>query len=219
RIQVHRDKDKIELFTRRLENVTHQFPDVVEAIKKHTKNKKFILDCEAVGYNPKTKKYVPFQKISQRIRRKYEIKEMAEKFPMELNVFDIIDYEGKSTIKMPFEKRRKLIEDLIEIKKFKITTAKQIVTDDENEAEKFYAESLKAGNEGVMMKNLEAPYKPGSRVGFMIKYKPTMKELDLVIVGAEWGTGKRGGWLSSYVWHAEMKTLTNFWKSEKWLQA
>lgn len=199
RIQVHRTKDDIILYTRRLENVTEQFPDVKNAIKENTKNVTFILDSEAVGYDPKTKKYRPFQDVSQRIKRKYLIDEMAERFPVELNVFDIIFYNGKSLLNTPFEERRKIIEKLIETEKWKINLARQIITSDEKEAEKFYKESLGAGNEGVMMKNLKAPYKPGSRVGFMIKFKPTMKELDLVIVGAEWGTGKRAGWLSSFV--------------------
>lgn len=199
RIQVHRNKDKITLYTRRLENVTAQFPDVVEAVREHTKSGAFILDSEAVGFSPKTKKYLPFQEISQRIRRKYEIQDMARKFPVELNVFDILYYDKKSTISTPFEERRKIIEKIVSPVKLKINLARQIVTGDEKETEKFYKESLEAGNEGIMMKNLKAPYKPGSRVGFMIKFKPTMKELDLVIVGAEWGTGKRGGWLSSFV--------------------
>ena len=199
RIQVHRDKDKITLYTRRLENVTKQFPDVVDAIRTHTKNATFILDSEAVGFDPKTKKYMPFQDISQRIKRKYDIKEVAEKFPVELNVFEILYYDKKSAINIPFEERRKLIEKIVEPAKLKINLSRQIITGNEKEAEKFYKESLEAGNEGIMMKNLKAPYKPGSRVGFMIKFKPTMKELDLVIVGAEWGTGKRGGWLSSFV--------------------
>ncbi len=198
RIQVHRNRDKIMLYTRRLENVTHQFPDVVEAIKENTQNASFILDSEAVGYNPKTKKYRPFQDVSQRIKRKYDIEKTAKEFPVELNVFDILYYNNKTTIKTPFEERRKLIEKIVKPKKWAIVLAEQIITESKTDAEKFYRQSLNAGNEGVMMKNLKAPYKPGSRVGFMIKLKPTMKELDLVIVGGEWGSGKRAGWLSSF---------------------
>jgi len=199
RIQIHRDKDEITLFTRRLENVTKQFPDVIKAVKEQTENSRFILDSEAVGYNPKTKKYRPFQDVSQRIKRKYEIEEMAKEFPVEVNVFDIIYYKDGSTIKKPFLERRKLIEKIVEPKKWSIVLAEQTIADNEKDVEKFYKQSLDAGNEGIMMKNLKAPYKPGSRVGFMVKLKPTMKELDLVIVGAEWGTGKRAGWLSSFV--------------------
>lgn len=198
RIQIHRIKDRIILFTRRLENVTAQFPDVVQAVREQTQNSSFILDSEAVGYNPKTKKYRPFQDVSQRIKRKYEIEKMAKDFPVEVNVFDILCYRDKSTINIPFEERRKLIEKIVTPKKWSIVLARQVVTDNKKDAEKFYKESLEAGNEGVMMKALKAPYKPGSRVGFMVKLKPTMKELDLVIVGGEWGSGKRAGWLSSF---------------------
>src|SRR3989338_9018226 len=99
RIQAHKDESgNIRLFTRRLEDVTNQFPDVVEAVKKNVRGKSFITDSEAVGYNKKTGKYLPFQSISQRIKRKYDIEKTAEDFPVELNVFDIIYYEGKSMI-------------------------------------------------------------------------------------------------------------------------
>ena len=199
RIQVHRDKDKIELFTRRLENVTKQFPEVVKAVKDQTEKSKFVLDTEAVGYDPETKKYMPFQNISQRIKRKYDIEKMAKNFPVEVNVFDIAYYKNVNTLKMPFSERRKLIERVVTPKRWSIVLAKQIITDNNSEAEKFYKEALENSQEGVMMKKLDAPYKPGSRVGYMVKVKPTMKELDLVIVGAEWGSGKRAGWLSSFV--------------------
>ncbi len=101
RIQAHKDGGKIKLFTRRLEEVTKQFPEVVNYIKNNIKGESFILDSEAAGFNPKTGKYLPFQNISQRIKRKYDIEEMSKKFPVELNVFDILYYEGKSMIKEP----------------------------------------------------------------------------------------------------------------------
>jgi len=199
RIQAHKQKGKIRLFTRRLEDVTAQFPDVVEYVKKNIKGDTFIIDSEAVGYSPKTGKYLPFQNISQRIKRKYNIEEMSKKFPVELNVFDILYYNGKNLIKENFEKRRKLLEKIISNKPRKIVAVKNLITTSEKEAEKFYKESLAAGNEGVMFKKLDSVYKPGARVGHMVKLKPIMDTLDLVIVGAEWGTGKRANWLSSFV--------------------
>lgn len=199
RLQIHREKEKITLFTRRLENVTAQFPDAVEAVKNHVRGNSFILDAEAVGFDPKTSIYLPFQSISQRIKRKYGIDEMAKKFPIELNVFDIIEYNGKSLLHEPFNKRRKIVESIISPKNRKIVPSKYLETSDKKEIEKFYRESLKAGNEGIMLKKIDAPYKPGARVGYMVKFKPTMETLDLVIVGAEWGEGKRSKWLSSYV--------------------
>ena len=198
RIQCHREGNKIKLFTRRLEDVTAQFPEVVDYVKKNVKGDSFILDSEAAGFNPKTGKYLPFQSISQRIRRKYDIEEMSRKFPVEINVFDILYYEGKNLIKEPFSKRRELIEKIVTNKKRQIVVVKNLITDKEKEVEKFYKESLDAGNEGVMLKKLDAPYKPGARVGFMNKMKPVMETLDLVIVGAEWGEGKRAQWLSSF---------------------
>ena len=198
RIQIHKINNTIKLFTRRLENVTKQFPDVVEYIKNNVKGKSFILDSEAVGYDPRTKKYLPFQNISQRIKRKYDINKMVKELPIELNIFDIVYYEGKTLLKEPFKRRRALLEKIITPVKRKIVLAKKLVTQDNKKAEQFYKESLNAGNEGIMFKNLEAPYQPGARVGFMVKLKPTMETLDLVIVGAEWGEGKSANWLSSY---------------------
>lgn len=199
RIQAHKDeKGNIKLFTRRLEDVTKQFPDVVEFVKKNVKAKSFIIDSEAVGYNKKTGKYLPFQNISQRIKRKYDIARMSEDFPVELNVFDIIYYEGKSTINEEFEKRRKLLEKIIKEEPKKIVLSKSKIVSEKKDVEKFFKDSVNAGNEGLMFKALNAPYKPGARVGHMIKYKHIMETLDLVIVGAEWGEGKRAKWLSSY---------------------
>ena len=199
RLLIHKKGDEIILFTRRLENVTKQFPEVVEYVKKYVKGKSFILDSEAVGFDKKTKEYRPFQEISQRIRRKYDIEELQKKIPIEINVFDIINYEGKSLINEPFEKRTSLIKKIIKNHKYKIVHAKQIITGNVKKAKEFYKKALKNNQEGVMMKNLQAIYQPGSRVGHMLKIKPEEKDLDLVIVGAEYGTGKRHLWLSSFI--------------------
>ena len=200
RIQAHKKDGKIILFTRRLENVTKQFPDVVKFIEEHVKAKDFIIDSEAVGYDSKTKKYVAFQKISQRIKRKYDIERMAKEFPVELDVFDVVELNGENCINKPFKERRKLLEKIIPSEvSLKIKLAEAVVTDDVKEAEKFYHQSLEAGNEGVMAKALDAPYQPGRRVGGGVKIKPVMETLDLVIVGAEKGEGKRAGWLSSFI--------------------
>ena len=198
RLQIHKKDNKIKLFTRRLENVTKQFPEVVDYVKNHVKGDSFIIDSEAVGFNPKTKKYLPFQSISQRIKRKYDIKNMAKEFPVELNIFDVIYYNGKNMVKTPFIERRKIIEKIVKTAERKIVYVKNLITSDEKEVLKFYKESLNKGNEGIMFKTLDAVYKPGARVGHMVKFKPVMDTLDLVIVGAEWGEGKRSNWLSSF---------------------
>ena len=199
RIQAHKVDNKIKLFTRRLEDVTAQFPDIALYVKNNVKGDSFILDSETVGYSPKTKKYLPFQNISQRIKRKYNIEEISKKFPVELNVFDILYYNGKNMIKEPFRKRRDLLEKIVRQKEKQIVLVKKIITDDEKKIKEFFKASLEAGNEGLMLKNLDSPYKPGARVGYMVKLKETMENLDLVIIGAEWGEGKRAKWLSSYI--------------------
>ena len=198
RMQIHKDDQKVKIFTRRLENVTKQFPEVVECIRKHIDEKKVVLDSEAVGYSKKTGKYLPFQNISQRIKRKYGIEKMSEEMPVEVNVFDIISYKGKSIAGKPLIERKKILEKIIKNMPKKIVLAKSIITGNEKEVEDFYKEALELGNEGLMIKKLDAPYKPGARVGFMVKLKPTQENLDLAIIGAEWGDGKRSKWLSSY---------------------
>lgn len=200
RMLINKDeKGQIKIFTRRLDEVTKQFPDVVKYIKENINAKTFILDSEAVGFDPKTKRYKAFQDISQRIRRKYDIEKLEKELPVEINVFDILYYNGESMIDKPFHERTKLIRKIIHTHAYKIRTSEQLITSDEKEAEKFYKQALKDGQEGVMIKNLNAAYKPGARVGFMLKLKPAENEFDLVITGAEYGTGKRGGVLSSYM--------------------
>jgi len=199
RLIIHKKNNQVILFTRRLENVTKQFPEVAEYILKYVKGISFILDSEAVGYNKKTKEYTPFQAVSQRIKRKYDIEKLQKELPVEVNVFDILFYNGKSQLNEPFKKRTALLKKIITNAPYKIISAKQIITSDERKAKEFYEGALKANQEGVMMKNLNAEYKPGRRVGHMLKIKPEEKDLDLVITGAEYGTGKRSGWFSSFI--------------------
>jgi DNA ligase-1 len=198
RLVIHKDKEKITLFTRRLENVTKQFPEVVDYIKEYVKGESFILDSEAVGFDKKTHEYKPFQEISQRIKRKYDIDKIRNELPVEINVFDILLYEGKSMLEEPFSKRTEFLKKIISNHPFKIIYSKQIITSDEKEAQDFYEQALRNNQEGVMMKNLQSPYNPGSRVGHMLKVKPDERDLDLVITGGEFGTGKRSGWISSF---------------------
>lgn len=199
RVMVNKDSEgKVKIFTRRLEEVTSQFPEIVKYVESHVSGKNFILDAEAVGYDSETKKYTDFQKVSQRIRRKYGIEKMARELPIELVIFDIIYLDGKSLIETPFGERRKIIEKIVHEDPFKIILAKQIITEEDLEVEKFYELALEENQEGLMGKNLETPYKPGSRVGYAVKLKPEDNDFDLVITGAEWGTGKRAGWLTSF---------------------
>ncbi len=200
RIQGHKAQNgNVNLFTRRLEDVTNQFPDIAEFIKNNVRGKSFIIDSEAVGYDKKNGKYLPFQSISQRIKRKHDIKKISEDFPVELNVFDVIYHDGKNLVNEEFLKRRKLLERIVKQEQKKIVLSKNRIVSDKKEVENFFRDSVSAGNEGIMLKSLNAPYKPGARVGYMLKFKHIMETLDLVIVGAEWGEGKRSKWLSSYI--------------------
>ena len=199
RMLISKNNGKITLFTRKLENVTLQFPDVVSAVEKNVKGDNFVLDSEVVGYDKKTGKYRPFEAISQRIKRKYEIEKLIDLLPVEVNVFDVVHYNGESLINSPFRERRKLVEKIIKEKELVIRPATQIITDDDKKAGKFYESALKIGEEGIMMKSLSAPYKQGRKVGYMVKMKPTVNDVDLVIVGAEYGNGKRAGWLTSFI--------------------
>ena len=199
RVVINKDENgKIKIFTRRLEEVSNQFPEIKEYIKENIKGKSFIVDGEAIGYDPETKKYTPFQAISQRIKRKYDIDKLVEKLPIELRLFDVLLYEEKSMIEEEYEERRKLLEEIITEKPFQIGLAERIVTDNEEEAEEFFNKAIEDNQEGLMVKGLNKPYKPGSRVGYGVKWKPIDKDFDLVITGAERGTGKRSEWFTSF---------------------
>ena len=199
RVMVNKEKGgKVRVFTRRLEEVTTQFPEIVEYVEGHVKGDSFILDAEVVGFDAETREYTDFQAISQRIKRKYGITEMRAKLPIELTVFDVIYYDGGSLIETEFKERRALIERVVSEEEWKIVLAKQIVTDDAKEVEVFYEEALGENQEGLMGKSLSAPYKPGARIGYAVKLKPEDNDFDLVITGAEWGTGKRAGFLTSF---------------------
>ena len=199
RVIISSDGKKIKLFTRRLEDVTNQFPDIVETVSKHIHAKDFILDAEAVGFDSKKNKYLPFEAISQRIKRKYEIGDLAKKLPVEVKVFDVLYLNGENKLELPFIERRKLIEGIVERVPWKISASTQIITDSDSVVEKFYREALRIGEEGIMIKNLNSAYISGRYIGSMAKLKPDVADLDLVIVGGEYGTGKRAGGLTSFI--------------------
>ena len=198
RVQIHRIKDDIKLFTRRLEEVTKQFPDVVKVVKDNVRSKDFILDSEVVGIDSKTKRAIPFQNISQRIRRKHDIEKLVKLLPVVVHVFDIIELNGENLLTIPLHERKKLLQAVLKSKTNSIHIIDQLVTSDAKKTESYYKECLDMGHEGIMMKMIEGPYKPGKRVGQGVKVKPVMESLDLVIVEAHWGEGKRAKWFSSF---------------------
>jgi len=199
RIQIHKDGNEITLFTRRLENVTKQFPEIMKSARENIKAKSAIIEGELVAITSKRDRHPrPFQDLSRRIKRKYNIEEMVNKIPVEINLFDAIYCYGRGKIDSEFSKRRELLERIVSpTETFRI--ADEIVTSDSRKAEEFYQNALNLGHEGIMVKNPDAPYKPGSRVGYMYKVKPVMETLDMVLVGATWGEGRRAHWLASYL--------------------
>ncbi|MFH0862539.1 MAG: ATP-dependent DNA ligase [Candidatus Altiarchaeota archaeon] len=188
RVQIHKDGDDITLFTRRLENITKQFPEIAKEAKESIGAKTAMIEGEIVAISLPDRRPLPFQNLSRRIKRKYDIQEIQEKIPAEVNLFDILYLDGKGLMDVPFKDRRKTLEATItETARFRL--AEKLVTSDLKEAEKFYKKSLLMGHEGVMVKTLDAPYQAGSRVGYMSKVKPIMETLDLVVTGATWGRG------------------------------
>ncbi len=199
RIQCQKKNDKIWLFTRREEEVTKQFPDLVELCKKCLRPKECIVEGEMLGVNSKNYSPLPFQALSQRIHRKYDIDRMIKEIPIQMNLFDIVFLEGKMLLDKPFIERRKILEKIVKVMPEKFQLSEQLITDDLKKAEGFYEKALADKQEGVMLKVLDSPYVFGRHVGTMYKVKPIMETLDLVIVGATWGEGARTNWLTSYV--------------------
>lgn len=196
---IEKSGDKIWLFTRRLENVTKQFPDIVKWAEEGLPVEECIVEGETLGMDRKTGYPLPFQMLSQRIHRKYDVMQMAEQIPVQVNLFDIVYLNGEMLLNKRLIERRKILEETVKIIPEKFQLSRQIVTDDSKKLERFYHEALSAKQEGLMLKVLNSPYTFGRHVGTMYKIKPIMETLDLVIVGAEWGAGARVKWLSSYV--------------------
>lgn len=199
RAQVHKKGEKIWIYTRRLEDVTKQFPDLVKFVKDSVKSDECVIEGEVLGINTKTGEPLPFQILSQRVHRKYDIEKIAKEIPIQMNFFDAIFVDGELLIGKPFSERRKVLEKIIKPIEGKIQIAKQITTDDLKEAEKFYKAAIEARQEGVMLKVLDSSYVFGRHVDGWIKIKPVMETLDLVIIGATWGEGARANWLTSFV--------------------
>jgi len=198
RTQIQKAGDKIWIYTRRLEDVTKQFPDLVNLCKKGLKAKECIVEGETLGINLQTGLPLPFQMLSQRIHRKYDIEKTIKEIPVQIHIFDIVYLEGKTLFDKSFKERRRILEKVVKVIPQKFELAKQIVTGDIKEAERFYQEALNAKQEGLFLKVLDSPYVFGRHVGGWYKIKPIMETLDLVIVGATWGEGSRANWLSSY---------------------
>ena len=193
RVQVHKSGSNVRIFSRRLTDVTESLPEIVKQVKNEVKAAEAVLEGEviAVGKNGNP---LPFQHLMRRFRRIRKIELTAEEIPVQLHLFDALYIDGKSLIREPYTKRR---EKLVEVAG-SIPLTRQIIAKSVEEAEKFLQDALEGGHEGLMAKRLDSPYTPGVRGKRWFKIKSVLDPLDLVIVAAEYGYGRRHGWLSDY---------------------
>ena len=192
RIQIHREGDNVRIWSRRLSEVTGSLPDIVEITRQQLKGDSFILDGEVVAVGQDGRP-LPFQELMRRFRRIRNVEATAREIPLALHLFDCLMIDGRSLIDQPYEVRWAELES---------TTggnylAQRTTPRDVAAADAFLAEALASGHEGVMAKALNSPYTPGSRGKRWFKVKPA-ETLDCVIVAADWGSGRRRGWLSNY---------------------
>jgi DNA ligase-1 len=197
RIQAHIDGGAVKLFSRRLEDLTEQFPDIVQELRPAFKGKEAIIEGEAVPVDINTGAFLPFQEVSHRRGRKYGIAKAVEETPVHLLLFDCLYLDGRELIEEPYRVRRKALKRCIRETE-KVRLAETLITDDQREAERFFDGAIEQGCEGLIAKDLESPYEAGARGWQWIKYKRDyMAEMadtvDLVIVGAFAGRGRRAG--------------------------
>ncbi|HUS60226.1 MAG TPA: ATP-dependent DNA ligase [Nevskiaceae bacterium] len=203
RLQIHfgvKDKKPVRIFTRNLENVSQMFPDIAAALEKEVKAKRVILDGEAIGFDPKTGKFLPFQETIKR-KRKYQIGEKAKEIPLKFFCFDILYKDGKNLIKLPFAQRRKILEKILSTANKTIVLSPQIVTDSPAKLREYHHEQIKKGLEGVVVKKWQAGYDSGRRGFTWVKFKQEKSKkggglvdtLDCVVLGFYRGRGRRAG--------------------------
>jgi DNA ligase-1 len=196
RVQLHVEGEKVVLFSRSLENISEYYPDIIEKIPKCLAADQVILEAEAVAINENTGEFLPFQELMHR-RRKYKIEKAVSQYPITVNFFDVLFYNGKSCLESDYRERRKLLEKIVKEDDF----AKHIpmtIVKTEDDVEDFLENSINSGCEGLMLKMLDKPYQAGSRGNYWLKLKREYRNelgdsLDLVVVGAFFGKGRRTG--------------------------
>jgi DNA ligase-1 len=190
RIQVHRSGDEVQVFSRRLNNVTRAVPEIVEAVRAMPA-RDLILDGEVLSFTPEGRPQ-PFQVTMRRFGRKLDLDRMREELPLQPYWFDLLYLDAQSIIDEPQARRFQELERLSPGE----ALVPHIVTADAGQAEEFLREALDRGNEGIMAKQTSAAYAAGARGQSWLKIKKA-HTLDLVILAAEWGHGRRHGWLSN----------------------
>jgi len=197
RVQIHKNKSEIQLFSRSLEKITSHYPDIVELLKNF-KITKCILEAEIVSVNSETNKIQPFQELMHR-KRKYNIEDIVKKYPVNVYLFDVLYLENKDLTNHEYLKRRKILETIVnENKKEKVKIVQQTVANSLSVIENFFTRSRLDGCEGLMLKQLDSRYRAGAREFLWMKLKKEYDNalgdsFDLTVVGALLGKGKRTG--------------------------
>ena len=196
RAQIHKQKDRIMIFSRSLENITSYYPDIVEKISERIVAENVILEAEVVAMNSNSGDFLPFQELMHR-RRKYEIDEAVAKYPITVNFFDILFSDEKNCMDMKYLERRKLLEKIIKQDNFARLIPMSVIESEEQILE-VLENSINSGCEGLMLKHLDSTYRAGIRGSNWLKLKREYQNelgdsLDLVVVGAFFGKGRRTG--------------------------
>jgi DNA ligase-1 len=201
RLQIHKDGKEVRLFSRRLESITGNYPDAVRLVKDHIRAGKAILEAEVVAINEDTGEYLPFQELMHR-RRKHGVEQAIQDYPIALNFFDIL-YAGADITEKPYTFRRKKLEDTVdETGRTRVVPAMR--SSDPERIETFMEEAIENGCEGLMLKDLSSGYRAGARGFAWIKLKREYRSeltdtIDLVIIGAFHGRGRRAGNYGTYL--------------------
>ena len=202
RVQIHIENKKVALFSRKLENISKYYPDIIEKIPASISADNAILEAEAVAINKKTGEFLPFQELMHR-RRKYNIEKAVIDYPIAVNFFDILYCNGASCLDLGYVERRKMLEGVVKQNNNSSNNgyARHIpmtMVKNEEEIEDFFENSINAGSEGLMLKRADGPYKAGMRGSYWLKLKREYRNelgdsLDLVVIGGFFGKGKRTG--------------------------
>ncbi|MEM2738476.1 MAG: ATP-dependent DNA ligase [Candidatus Bathyarchaeia archaeon] len=193
RVQIHKEGGIVKIYSRRLTDVTESLPEIAEIVKKNVKAQSAILEGEVIAVDGKGNP-LPFQHLMRRFKRIHGIEGAASAIPVKLFLFDILYLNGQNLTILPYLQRRQILAESVG----EISLTRQIITDSVKEAEQFLKEATSSGHEGLMAKKVDSKYMPGIRGKRWLKIKPTLPPLDLVIVAAEYGYGRRREWLSDY---------------------
>jgi len=192
RIQIHKSGDKVRIYSRRLTDVTDSIGEIVAFAKTKVNASEYLIEGEVVGIG-KNGRPIPFQDLMRRFRRVHEIQAMTERIPLKIYLFDALYVDGRTLIDERHSERWEILASLVG----EDYLAPRIVEQDKKEISRFFDLAIKEGHEGLMAKSLSSNYSPGARGKKWFKLKRDDK-LDIVIVAAEWGSGRRVGWLSNY---------------------